>query len=433
MSAHQPGYEVTAVSASGAYPSAPSGYPPQGYPPTNDPHYGYGAYQAAAAYGQSPYGYGAPPPGYGASGYPPQAYGTQPPGRPPSPRRERERSPRRRDARRGGADARGARGGRDSGRDSRREQPAANDRGVHVGERVGAASQAPARVREADRSRADSKPKPPPADSTDPRVRCQYQLHQNDHWTAMWLEGVDPPRRSASASNVTMLLIGNPKLQTGGAGADHGFLMAHSRLGSRSRDRQRECCIQMSLAFGFLDVSDSKAWNQLPDPSTAKRQLDPGDVEKLAALVREQCPKVSVELPEPMACVVVGTAGFPAIERPHANPPEADLTVLDRYDDGVGELMQEARRVNGIVSKQWFLAAVQVRKEGAIAPFVLGHGLATDRESARARAVHAAEVRAGLLTEALLSRLLGEKPQDLAEAVPACAPADAQAGTGVQK
>jgi len=363
----------------------PSGYAPPGQGPSGDPHaasYGghYGSY-APPAYGQPPpgYGYGPPPPGCGY-GPPPPGYPPHPGGRGPSPRRERSR--RRPDNKRGKeGDRQGKVGERKQGKD-----------GGKAGRKEGG-----------DR---ESLRGPPTGNPSDPKSRIQHWLHNRSEWSALWFEGIDPPRRTATTPNVTFLVMDNAKLKTGDGSQDYGFILAHSRLGAKKRDREKDCCTDLVTEVDAFPMDDPKAWCQMPDVG-AKQQVEPADMERLKEAVESRCPKTEVELPEPMVCVLVGVLDLNQNER--SNGPDPDLGILDRFDAGFAELFQEARRVSGIVRKQWFLATVNVRKEGASKPFSLGVGLATDREIARARAVHSAEVRTQILTEAMLVKAMGEQ------------------------
>merc|ERR1711879_1108902 len=124
---------------------------------------------------------------------------------------------------------------------------------------------------------------------------------------------------------------------------------------------------------------------------------------KVSKAVQQKFPKVTLEFPEPSAFVVVSAANLGTHDKSHGVEPE--LKVLDHFDAGFGELLQEARRVSGLVRKQWFVAIIWAKPEAKddMKPFQLGVGLGTDRAMARARALHSAEQRAQILTESMLA------------------------------
>lgn len=222
-------------------------------------------------------------------------------------------------------------------------------------------------------------------------------------WMALWLEGIDPPRRMASAPNVTLLMVANSHFQKGG-GEEFGFIFSTSRAGAKKKDREKECAKDIVGALDQLPLDDMRAWCQMPDASDAKRAVEANDLQNLTTLVRRRCPKVvSVSLPEPAAFVLVAACPWGPHERAHGT--DAELAVLERFDAGFAELLREARRVSGLVRKQWFVAVVWAYPEpnDNARPITLGIGLATDRDLAKARAVHAAEVRSHVVTEAMFA------------------------------
>jgi hypothetical protein len=226
-------------------------------------------------------------------------------------------------------------------------------------------------------------------------------MQTNTNWVGVWLEGVDPPRRLISTPNVTAFLLAN----MGKKGSeDFGFLLVQNRLGQKKKERESDAKKDLSQLLDLLPVADMKAWCQMPGKADPKPEGEP-NLEKLTALVQKRCPQVTIELPEPTAYVLVASmAQSPFDSKTHGSDP--DLTVLDRFDDGFSELLREARRVSGLVRKQWFIAVVIAKPEPKddVKAFELGVGMATDRNVARHRALHAAEVRAEILTEAMFKK-----------------------------
>lgn len=296
------------------------------------------------------------------------------PGRGPSPRRDRGgrgRSPRGNDRNKKKGDGKG-KGGRDQGKQNQNQ----NER--------------------------------PSNDPGDPKNRVTKWLHSHPGWMAVWLEGIDPPRRQASSPNVTVLVVANFKIPKSGP-AEFGFLCAQSRAGQKKKDREKECTRDLIAYLDQLPVEDMKAWCQMPE-NKDKVELLPDDVERLTKAVRGRCPRVTVELPEPSSFVLVAAQSWGPHEKAHG--AEAELAMLEKFDSGFAELLREARRVQGLVRKQWFVSVVTAKpdpKEVDARPFSLGFGFATDRNLAKVRAVHAAEVRAQLLTDAMFNKNVPQK------------------------
>lgn len=249
----------------------------------------------------------------------------------------------------------------------------------------------------------------------DPRNRLQHWLQLHSGWIGVWLEGVDPPRRAISTPNVTALVFANMQGKKGASAGEKefGFILTASRLGAKRKEREKECAKELVTMLDALPVEDMKAWCQLPvaggPPPGAKLEGEGTFLDKLTALVRRRCPKVTLEMPEPSAFVMVAALAFPNSEKNHGSDPE--LPVLDKFDAGFGELLREARRVSGLVRKQWFITVLWAKPETKeeLRPFALGVGMATDRELSRVRAMHAAEVRAQILTEAMFKRAVPQK------------------------
>merc|ERR1719253_2124521 len=121
-----------------------------------------------------------------------------------------------------------------------------------------------------------------------------------------------------------------------------------------------------------------KAWNQMPE-SKDKLELLPDDLERLTKAVRAKCPRATVEMQEPTSFVLVGATPWGPHEKAHG--AEAELAMLEKFDQGFAELLREARRVSGLVRKQWFSAVVTAKPDPTETnrPLTLGIGFATDR------------------------------------------------------
>jgi len=222
----------------------------------------------------------------------------------------------------------------------------------------------------------------------------------------MWLDGIDPPKRMSSNPNVTMLMIAHTNKKKGG-GEEFGFIFAASRLGAKRKDREKECAKEVTDALDQLPLEDMKGWCQMPQGGEKKRDVSQADIDKLTTLVRRRVPKTTIEVLDPTAFVLVGAAPW----GPHGHGAEPELAILDKFEDGFGELLREARRVSGMVRQQWFLAVVNAKppQSDTKRPFTLGLGLATDAGLAKARALHAAEVRAQVLTDAMFAKSVPQK------------------------
>jgi len=237
--------------------------------------------------------------------------------------------------------------------------------------------------------------------ATDAKSRLQQWMQVHPGWAAIWLEGIDPPRRVASSPSVTLLMVTNASSKTGG-GEDFGFICAESRIAAKKKEREKECARECVAALDQLPLDDLRSWFQLPERSDSKKEVDPKDLEQLTTLVSKRCPRVTVELPEPTSFVLVAAMPW-GPERSHVSDPE--LAVLERFDAGFAELFKEAKRVSGLVRKQWFLAVVRAREVNEDGrSLTLGIGLATDKNFAKARAVHSAAIRAQIITESMFTK-----------------------------
>jgi len=168
------------------------------------------------------------------------------------------------------------------------------------------------------------------------------------------------------------------------------------------------------MAFDQLPMDKMEAWCQMPD--APKPDPEAKQIEEFQTKVREKFPKVTIEMGEPAAYVLVAALPYGPADKQHGIEPE--LTLLDKFDAGFAELLREARRVNGIVRKQWFIVTVWAKPEPKddVRPFALGIGIATERGIARARALHSAEVRAQIFAESMFSTKVTQKPVPAAPA-----------------
>lgn len=218
------------------------------------------------------------------------------------------------------------------------------------------------------------------------------------------MEGVDPPKRQHTQPNMSCLLFANLK---GGPG-DFGFLLSICRNITKKPLREKECFKDLSETLDRVPFEKSEAWFKL---GTVTADPQGADVERVTKLVQEKCPKATIDIAEPVPFVMVSGTPFAPIDKSHGLDPE--LKVLDKFDAGFGELLREARRVSGLVHKQWFVAILWVRPEqkDATKPFALGIGFATERSVARARAVHSAEARVSILSDEMFKSNVKLKSQ----------------------
>lgn len=246
----------------------------------------------------------------------------------------------------------------------------------------------------------DKRP-PPLKPATDAKGRLQQWLQQYPEWTALWLEGIDPPRRMASAPNVTMLMLVTSRKSKSD---EFGFILASSRSSLKKKEREKECAKDLVAAIDALPLDDIRSWSQMPKAEEGKHDVSLEDLEHLTKVVRERCPNTNIDMPEPSTFVLVASMPWGPNDRPGA---DLDLPILDRFHFGFSELLKEARRVSGMVRMQFFIAVVVARPEvlkDDNRPITLGMGVATDRDLARARAVFTAELRARVLTESMFRR-----------------------------
>lgn len=220
---------------------------------------------------------------------------------------------------------------------------------------------------------------------------------------------------------MTTLIVANYNLSKGSE--DFGFHLVTSRVSSKKKDREKECLNEMNAALDVLPMSDAKAWSQMPIAKDAKKDVETTDseqnplkqkiaevekekqdLERIQNLVGKRFPKASVEMGMPTATCLVGAAPWAPSNDPQL--PDPELAVLDRFEPGFADLFREARRCNGLVRKQWYLASVWVKTPSVSnnIPFALGWGFSTDWNVAKVRAVHAAEIRVPILTEAMLTK-----------------------------
>lgn len=227
----------------------------------------------------------------------------------------------------------------------------------------------------------------------------------------------------ASTPNVTTLLLAKLTMSKSGV-PETAFIYASSRTGLKKKDREKDCAAEILRCIDQLPLQDLSAWYQLPPPGNEKGDIVPDDLERLTKAVRSRYSKATVEVPEPMSFVLVESLASGPHQKAHG--ADADLSLLERYDPGFAELLREARRVSGLVRKQWYHAILWVKPEPGKdnqRPFPLGIGFATDRNLARARAVYSAETRLPILTDAMFEKTVREKqvpkkPLDGADVAP---------------
>lgn len=315
-------------------------------------------------------GYGGHPPGYGYPGYGPP-HGSSYRGR------SRSRS-------------------RDRGRD--RRSPRRGDRG---GTKSGGGRQADSKANSA-------------LQETEHQQKMRKMLKSNPGWRSVWIEGIDPPKRAATTPNVTVMLLTRSNVKKDGA-EEFGFMLGVSRMAAKKKDREKECAKELVASMEKLPLEQPAAWCQFSS-SSAKQDVEPADVERLTAAVRAKVPNATVSVPEPTAFVLVSSAPWGPNEK--VDGIDADLAMLEQFDTGYAELLAESRRVNGLVRKQWFISLVLVKQEASdtAQPLALGVGLASDSSLAKARAVHAAEVRSQVLTEAMFPKAATPAPKAEAKA-----------------
>jgi len=242
----------------------------------------------------------------------------------------------------------------------------------------------------------------------DARSKLQSWLQVHPGWMSVWLEGIDPPRRMASTPNVTTLLVAKFVMSKSGA-HELAFIYSSSRNGLKKKEREKDCAMELMRCLDQLPLQDICAWYQLPLVDE-KRDIMPNDLDRLTKSVRAKYPKATVEVPEPTSFVLVAAMSYGPHEKAHG--ADADLALLEKFDPGFAELMREARRVSGLVRKQWYHAILWVKPEAGKdhqRPFPLGIGFATDRNLARARAVYSAETRLPILSDAMFDKNVREK------------------------
>jgi len=235
-------------------------------------------------------------------------------------------------------------------------------------------------------------------------VQSWLQIHPS--WVSFWLEGIDPPRRVSTSTNVSILMVAS-SFSKKNFDQDFGFICSVSRAGNKKKEREKECQRELANTLDLLQMEDKKSWCQMPPAKDAKREVEPGDLERLTKIVKGRVAKATVEISEPSTVVLVASMPFGPHERSNAKDP--DIAILERLDPGYGELFREARRVSGLVRKQWYLSVVWAKTEAPseLRPFPLGVGFATDRNLSKARAVYSAEVRAQVFKESMLTKMPG--------------------------
>lgn len=225
------------------------------------------------------------------------------------------------------------------------------------------------------------------------------------------MEGVDPPRIQAATPNVTALMFVNLQAKKEGGENDFGFMLTTSRSTAKKKDREKECAVELMDILDRMPTDKMDAWCQIPaEPTEAadaggEKKAEP-DLAKLTEQMQKKVAKVTIEMPESLPHVMVAAMSFGPNDGKHGADPE--LMVLDRFDAGFGELFKEARRVSGLVRKQWFVSTVWLKSEsggdGEAKTFPLGIGMATDNALAKKRALHSAEARTQNMSKRMINR-----------------------------
>lgn len=206
---------------------------------------------------------------------------------------------------------------------------------------------------------------------------------------------------------MTMLLISRKGRQRNNE--DWGFLSTVSRESQKKKDRERDCARDLVAVLDQLQFEEAKSWYQLPSVGDAKKDVETADLDELAKVVKRRMPHIVVEIKEPESFVLAASSPF----GPNEKGVDAELDILEKLDTGFGELLAEAKRVSGLVRKQWWVATVVAKptemKDDSRA-FTLGVGVATDKGIAKARAVFASGKRASVLTDKMFVKEKETKP-----------------------
>jgi hypothetical protein len=194
---------------------------------------------------------------------------------------------------------------------------------------------------------------------------------------------------------------------------DFGFLLSTSRSTAKKKDREKECAVDLMDVLERMDPIKANSWCYTP-ASEPKAELD---LAKLTELAHKKVEKSTLTITEPLPHVLVSAMSFGPNDGKHGADPE--LMVLDRFDAGFGELFKEARRVSGLVRKQWFVSVITMKNDGDSEGkgFPIGIGMATDSALAKKRAMQSAESRLNALNKRILTNALkkGPVPSDAAK------------------
>lgn len=212
--------------------------------------------------------------------------------------------------------------------------------------------------------------------------------------------------------NVTTLMFVNLQKKKDGDGDDFGFMMTTSRTNAKKKDREKDCAVELMDILDRMPTDKLEAWCQIPAEPTESAEKDGGgdkkaepDLAKLTEAVQKKVQKCTVDLPESLPNVMVAAMSFGPNDGKHG--ADAELMVMDRFDAGFGELFKEARRVSGLVRKQWFVSTVWMKSEQSDGiKFPLGIGMATDNLLAKKRAVLCAETRLQFMSKRMLNKAL---------------------------
>lgn len=164
------------------------------------------------------------------------------------------------------------------------------------------------------------------------------------------------------------------------------------------------------MALEYLKTDGDQFWCRIP---SSLPEADEQALEKMQEVVRKKFPKMTLELPDPPPCIVVGAEQWTLPDdRPNVMPPTGlagipgqELNIVDQFDEGFAEQFREAKRVDGMVRKLWYVATVTAKPNtDEQQSFLLGVGIAADLQVAKARALYSSSLRIPALTEAVFSK-----------------------------
>lgn len=259
------------------------------------------------------------------------------------------------------------------------------------------------------------------------RAKLLQHVQHNKGWNLFWLEGIDPPTRAISNSNVTILTLTKG---ASGPASSFGFLMAASRQPQKQKDRQRECMrdllVQIEQLLAGKSEADLRSWCQVHESQTGSNgsngsaDSQESDLEKLKSTIASRLAAtgsksvgVDLEMSAPSSCVIVSASTFEETEYKEEKSELPDLAAMNFFSTDAAAQLEEAHKLGGLLRLQWHLAVVKASRESKTKrddkdkdsnqprPLALGIGFATDEALCKARALRAAESRAEVLTEAM--------------------------------